>query len=85
MRHEILFGRNLIVPTDPAGELDYKEKLFGTNIEMLITASWLINNVKKIFYAKSFGLEEIELDDSIRMAVLFTFPKSKIGKWEMCC
>lgn len=82
--HEVLMGRGVQEVEGEPGEFEYAEGLLS-NIKVMVTAAWKTENDKKIFYAVTNGIEEIELDSSVRMAILFTLPDEARGVWELGC
>lgn len=80
MKHEILIGRGLV----DSESNEYLENLFS-NFKLVVTGSVMKDEEKRIWIVETNGMNEIELDPGLRLALYFNLPESTKGDWELGC
>ncbi|MGE3608294.1 MAG: hypothetical protein AB7I27_01805 [Bacteriovoracaceae bacterium] len=80
MKHEVLLGRGV----EGENPQEYSENLFN-NFKIAVSGSIVTNQEKKIWVVETNGLDEIELDPGLRLALFFRLPESVKGQWELGC
>lgn len=82
MKHEVLFGRELIKRNGIAK--GYQEHLLQ-QVEVEVEIELQIDGQQREIEVETFGLKELELEPGTQVSISFTLPELSKGTWEMGC
>lgn len=82
MLHEVLLGRDVVEEQGiPSGYQEHLLREIEVGMEVEIEAE----GASRALEVEAFGLEELELDPAVSVAVSFELPADRKGSWELGC
>lgn len=82
MKHEVLFGRNLIKRDGLA--IGYREHLLK-DVEVDVEIEVRIDGEDREIEIEAFGLKELEMEPGTEASISFELPSRTKGRWELGC